>query len=125
MAGLPIYSPLEAQGDFHLVDAEDVRMPDGSRLSGFSPVMPVLPGTAVLEPEKFYVFENPVAELTLTLAQADDGKAHEYWFQFVPTEGFTGLTITPAPVWRGEPQYPAGKTCRVGIWMGMAVMAVV
>ena len=99
-------------------------MPDGSRLSDFSPVAPVVPGGAVLEPETYYVF-GPVEELAVTLEQKEDGKAHEYWFEFIPSEGFRGLTVAPEPAWVGDPQYPAGKTCRVGVCMGMAVMAVV
>lgn len=112
-----------ANGADPVVEAKDVQMPDGSRLSEFNPVFPALEGAAVLEPEKHYVF-GAVAELAVTLAQKDDGKAHEYWFEFEPEEGFAGLTIDPAPKWVGDPQYPAGKTCLVGICMGMAVMAI-
>lgn len=121
MAGLPIYSPLEAMGNFHLVDAKDVRMPDGTRLSAFNPVMPVAPGAAALEPETWYQFGD-VSELAVTLTQQDAGKAHEYVFEFVPAADFTGLTITPAPVWMREPQFPAGKRCVVSIVQGLAVM---
>lgn len=113
-----------ANGRDAVVEAEDVKMPDGTRLSAFTPVMPVLPGAAVLEPEKRYDF-GAVDELSVTLAEKADGLAHEYWFQFEPVEGFAGLTITPEVRWVSEPQYPAGKTCLVGVCMGMAVMAVV
>lgn len=107
-----------------VVDAEDIEMPDGTRLSAFNPVYPVLPGTAVLEPETFYEF-GAVDVLAVELARKGDGKAHEYWFRFTPQEGFSGLTITPAVQWANVPQFPVGKTCVVGICMGMAVMAVV
>ena len=112
-----------ANGRDAVADAADIEMPDGSRLSEFNPVFPTLEGTAVLEPEKHYVF-GAVTELAVVLAQKDDGKAHEYWFEFEPEEGFGGLTIEPAPKWVGDPQYPVGKTCLVGIYMGMAVMAI-
>lgn len=155
-------------GEFPLVDAADVEMPDGTRLdaatndlknqqaeqgemaaataqrveelgdelneaknafnealSKLDVSMPVLPGVTgqALEPETFYQF-GEVSELAVTLAQKEDGKAHEYWFQFQPQEGFSGLTIAPEVRWVGDPQYPAGQTCLVGICMGMAVMAV-
>lgn len=103
--------------------AEHIQMPDGSRLR---PAFPVVAGKSgdVLEPERFYEF-GAVAGLEVTLAERNDGLAHEYWLQFVPQEGFTGLTITPEPGWTVEPQYPVGKTVRVGIWNGMAVMGIV
>ena len=86
-----------------------------------SSIPDVLPGAAVLEPEKYYEF-GAVDVLTVTLAEKNDGKAHEYAFEFIPAEDFQGLTITPAPVWMREPQYPAGKRCIVSIVRGMAVM---
>lgn len=106
--------------------AEHIEMPDGSRLSDFNPVYPVKAAQsgAVLEPETFYQF-GEVSELAVTLAQKEDGKAHEYWFDFEPAEGFAGLTITPEPRWMVDPQYPVGKRCLVGIVMGMAVMGIV
>lgn len=122
--GLKIYDTLAPQGNYPAARAEDIQMPDGSRLSAFNPVFPVEPGAGVLEPEKFYDFGS-VAELAVTLAEKHDGKAHEYWLRFEPQEGFAGLTISPEVKWVSEPQYPVGKTCVVGICMGMAVMAVV
>ena len=118
---LPIYDTMEAQGDYPAVNAKDVQMPDGSRLSEFNPVYPVLPGEAVAKPETWYQF-GEVSELAVELLQKDDGKAHEYVFEFVPAEDFAGLNITPAPTWLREPQYPAGKRCIVSIVQGLAVM---
>lgn len=122
---LKIYDTLAPQGNYPAVNAADVEMPDGSRLSEFNPTYPVEAGVSgqTIEPERHYVFGS-VAELDVTLAQKDDNKAHEYWFDFEPTEGFAGLTITPEPRWMVEPQYPAGKRCMVGIVMGMAVMGI-
>ena len=82
---------------------------------------PVLPGAETIEPEKYYEF-GPVDSLTVTLKEMQDNRAYEYAFEFVPAEDFQGLTITPAPVWMREPQYPAGKRCSVSIVRGMAVM---
>lgn len=123
--GLKIYDTLTPQGDFPAVKAGDVLMPDGSRLSDLDldVTPPVLEGVAEIEPEKYYEF-GEVSELAVTLAARDDGRAHLYQFEFVPAEGFVGLTITPEPAWCNEPQYPVGKRVLVAVQMGMAVMGV-
>lgn len=118
---LKIYDTMKPQGDYPAVKAEDVEMSDGSRLSAFNPVYPVENGKATLEPEIYYQF-GEVEALAVTLTDKEDGKAHEYTFEFIPAEGFQGPTITPEPAWIGEPQYPVGKKCIVSICMGMAVM---
>ena len=121
---LKIFDTLAPQGNYPAVKAEHVQMPDGTPLSAFNPVFPVLPGEDVLQPETHYNFGS-VTELSVTLAEKNDDKAHEYWFQFDPQDGFQGLTITPEVKWVNDPQYPVGKTCLVGIVMGMAVIAIV
>lgn len=108
-------------GKSPVAEAQDILMPDGSRLSDFDSVAPVVPGTAVLEPETYYVF-GTVEELAVTLEQKDDGKAHEFTFEFIPSADFRGMVITPEPVWLREPQYPAGRRCIVSIVRGLAVM---
>lgn len=108
-------------GSFALVDAADVEMPDGTRLSELSTAPNVVEGTTELQPDTYHVF-GEVSTLSVTLVEADDGKAHEYCFEFIPTEGFTSLTITPNVRWLVDPQYPVGKKCLVGIVRGMAVM---
>lgn len=108
-------------GSFPIVEAADVLMPDGKRLSeGSTGAYPVKPGAAEIEPEVFYSF-GEVDSLTVTLLSDDDGKAHEYCFEFIPSENFTGLTVTPEPRWAGEPQFAAGKTCQVSIFRGIGV----
>lgn len=130
---LKIFDTLAPQGSYPAVQAKHVGMEGGESAEaalaalrrGLAAVIPeVLPGAAVLEPEKFYEF-GTVESLAVELAVKNDGKAHEFWFRFQPEEGFSGLTITPEVKWANEPQYPAGMTCMVGICMGMAVMAVV
>ena len=108
-------------GKFPVVEAEDVAMPDGTRLSELSVSYPLSDAANVLEPEQYYVF-GEVNSLAVTLAEVDDGKIHEYCFEFIPTEDFTELTITPEPRWVRDPQYPAGKTCQVSIVRGVGVM---
>lgn len=111
-------------GSFPMVDAEDVLMPDGKRLDELElqGAYPVTEGVAELQPEKYYTF-GEVSTLAVTLVEADDGLAHEYCFEFIPTADFQGLSITPEVKWACDPQYPAGKTCQVSILRGVAVMA--
>lgn len=108
-------------GSFALMEAADVEMPDGSRLSELTVCYPVQGAQTELQPEHYYVF-GEVDSLSVTLAEADDGKVHEYCFEFVPTENFTGLTVTPEPKWVHAPQYPAGHTCQVSVLRGIGVM---
>lgn len=118
---LKLYDGITPSGDFALVDAADVEMPDGSRLSELSVSYPVQGAQTVLQPERYYVF-GQVDSLTVTLAEEDGTAAHEYCFEFIPSENFTQMTVTPTPKWASEPQYPAGKTCQVSILRGIGVM---
>ena len=72
------------------------------------------------EAETFYQF-GEVGELNATLAQKDDGKAHEYILMFTPLAGFDKPVIVPEPVWLGKPQFPAGEVCVVSVLNGLAV----
>lgn len=105
---LKVYDTLDPQGDYPAVLAKDVGMA-------------IQDGAAIIEPGIYYQF-GEVDALDLTLAEKNNGLAHEYLFEFIPSEGFTGLTITPEPRWIGEPQYPVGKRCIVSVQMGLAVM---
>lgn len=110
-------------GSFPIAEAEDILMPDGTRLSDFNGGnYPIAEGIPELQPDVYYTF-GEVSELEVELVPVDDGKLHEYCFEFVPTSGFGSLTISPEVSWACEPQYPAGKTCQVSIVRGVAVMA--
>lgn len=118
---LKLYDTLNPSGDFPLVEAKDVKMPDGTRLSDLSVSYPLETAETNLQPEHYYSF-GEVDNLSVTLVEVDDNKAHEYYFEFIPTEDFTELTVTPTPKWVKEPQYPAGRTCQVSILRGIGVM---
>lgn len=118
---LKIYDTLVPQGDYPAVKAEDVEMPDGTRLDALSTVIPVVEGAEELLPDRFYVF-GEVSTLRVTLVETDDGLAHEYCFEFVAAEDFEGFDITPAPVWNAEIQIVPGKTHQVSILRGIGVM---
>lgn len=113
---------IESGGDFPVVSAEAVGMPDGTRLSEFRSVYPVVDGVTNLQPETYYTF-GPVSELNVNLVEPDDDLAHEFTFEFVPADNFSGLRVSPAVSWVAEPQYPAGKTVQVSILRGIGVMA--
>lgn len=123
---LKLYDKMVPGGDYPLVDAKDVEMPGGGRLSEFNggTSYPIVTEGTELKPETYYAF-GEVDRLNLTLVEPDDGKAHEFYFEFIPGEDFTGLTITPAPAWVMEPQWVAGKLCQVSILRGVGVAACV
>lgn len=105
---LKVYDTLEPQGNYPAVKTEHI-------------AMPVKDGEGALMPGIYYRF-GEVSELAVELAPGYEGSAGEYVFEFIPAEGFTGLTISPEVTWLGDPQFPVGKRCLVSVCMGMAVM---
>lgn len=120
---LKAYDTFEPQGDFPVVKAVDVAMPDGTKLTDtFLGSMTLKESaTTQLKPGIYHVF-GEVSSLSVELVAVEDGKVNEYCFEFIPAEDFTELTITPTPVWVAVPQYPVGKTCQVSILRGIGVM---
>lgn len=74
-----------------------------------------------LEPEVYQVY-GEVSSLSVNLVEKPDGRVHEYCFEFIPAEGFAGLTITPDVRWVDPPTFPVGKTCQVSVLRGVAIM---
>lgn len=109
-------------GGFVMVDAEDVAMPDGTRLSECEfGCYKVVEGATVIEPNKYYVF-GEVSNLTVTLTEADKNMTNEYCFEFIATDDFDNLTIIPEPKWVVEPSIGKGRTHQVSILRGIGVM---
>ena len=109
-------------GNFPMVDAADVEMPDGTRLSEVPfGSYKIADGTEAIEPSTYYTF-GEVDSLDIALVESDTSVANEFCFEFIPSENFTGMTITPEPKWVTDPQFPAGKTCQVSILRGIGVM---
>lgn len=75
----------------------------------------------LLLPDEYRVF-GVKTELNITLVEVNDGNLHEYTFEFIPTENFSGLIITPSISWAVLPQFPPGKVCQVSIMRGVGVM---
>ena len=124
MATLLIEKIKQKSGNFALVDAADVEMADGTRLEDklaeLSVSYPIKTSGAELQPETYYVF-GEVDGLAVSLVEPNDGKVHEYCFEFIPSNEFSGLSIEPAPKWANDPQFVAGKTCQVSIIRGIGV----
>ena len=83
---------------------------------------PIADGVKDIEPNKYYEF-GVVDSLSVNLISADDdGKLHEYCFEFIPSESFTEFTVTPDVKWATQTQIVAGKTHQVSILRGIGVM---
>lgn len=90
-------------------------------LEDLSVSYPIETSGTELQPETYYAF-GEVDSLSVSLVDPNDGKVHEYCFEFKPkTDKFT-LAVSPNVTWAGEPQYPVGKTCQVSILRGIGVM---
>lgn len=90
--------------------------------SSSSSALPLQVSTAEeLEPDIYRVF-GEVSSLDVKLIEVNDGKAHEYCFEFIPTADFTHLHITPSPTWTIAPQFTAGKPHQVSILRGIGVI---
>ena len=77
--------------------------------------------TTDIEPETYQVF-GVVDELNVNLVQKDDNLVHEYAFEFIPSEHFTELVITPEVRWANSPKYLSGEICQVSVLRGVAIM---
>lgn len=120
-------------GDYELMDAKHIKMPNGKRLSTFgesynlveeaATVVPQRDGRFfILEPETYYAF-GQVDSLAIYCQEPADGRVHEFAFEFTPTTNFTELEFygETAPQWAIAPQLKAGKPCQVSIMRGIGV----
>lgn len=121
-------------GDFPLVQAKDVAMPDGSRLSDMtSGAYPIVDASTTeipsiedgtvkaISPETYYLF-GEVDSLIVYPVEPNDGKMHEFCFEFIPSNNFEGFSVYGGCKWATEAQFTAGKTCQVSIMHGIGVM---
>ena len=120
-------------GKFALMQAKHIEMPNGSRLSEFGIAYPTVNGTTVtlplvddkffsLEPETFYVF-GTVDSMPVFCNDPGDGRAHEFAFEFTPSEHFTGMEFAEgqSPQWANFLHFSPGKPCQVSIVRGIGV----
>lgn len=118
---LKIQAEIIPEGNFPVTSAEYIEMPDGGRLNELSIGYPIREPSNIIEPDSFYDF-GEVSELSVTLAEVDDGKLHEYYFRFVPTDDFLGLNIVQDIRWAVTPQFTPGKICEISIVQNVGVL---
>lgn len=80
--------------------------------------------SANLEPDKFYIWPNPVSAIAITLnPQTDAQYVAQYLFQFTcPAESATSLSLPVDVVWNEVPTIKAGKTYQVSILERLAII---
>lgn len=74
-----------------------------------------------LQPDIYQVY-GEVDGLDITLVEKNDGRLHEYAFEFIPKEGFQGLNIIPPVKWVKSPEFAEGRVHQVSIVRGVGVM---
>lgn len=74
-----------------------------------------------LQPDIYQVY-GEVDRLEITLVEKEDGRLHEYTFEFIPRGGFTEMQITPEVKWVQEPEFSEGRVHQVSIVRGVGVM---
>lgn len=79
---------------------------------------------ANLEPDKFYIWTNPVSAIAITLnPQMNPQYVAQYLFQFTcPAESATSLSLPVDVVWNEVPTIKAGKTYQVSILERLAII---
>lgn len=83
---------------------------------------PIKSGVADILPDTYYTF-GEVDSLAVNLVDTgDNSKICEYCFEFIPSDNFTELTITPEPKWAHELRFIPGMTCQVSVLRGIGVM---
>lgn len=80
--------------------------------------------SANLEPDKFYIWPNPVSAIAISLnPQTDAQYVAQYLFQFTcPAESATSLSLPVDVVWNEVPTIRAGKTYQVSILERLAII---
>ena len=76
---------------------------------------------ADLEPDTYRVY-GEVDTLTVNLVPKDDGLVHEYCFEFIPTEAFTELNVTPEVQWANILRFEPGRVHQASIVRGVGVL---
>jgi hypothetical protein len=84
----------------------------------------VAESTAIIDPDKFYVFENPVAALAIGFnPQTNSEYASQYMFQFTcPADAATTLSVPTDVLWSVAPEIKAGKTYQVSVVNNLAII---
>ena len=76
---------------------------------------------AQLQPDIYQVY-GEVDGLDITLVEKDDGRLHEYAFEFIPKDGFTGLTVTPEVKWVNDLRFEPNRIHQASIVRGVGIL---
>ena len=77
-----------------------------------------------IEPNNLHVWDEPMAELNITLASAPSGMACEHMIRFTaPSDQPASVTIQPDVRWVEEPEWGMGSTYEISIVNGLGVYA--
>lgn len=77
--------------------------------------------TADIEPETYTAF-GKVDSLEVNLLQKNDELVHEYTFEFIPSENFTGLTVTPEVKWVNDLHFEPNRIHQASIVRGVGIL---
>lgn len=76
---------------------------------------------AQLQPDIYQVY-GEVDGLDITLVEKDDGRLHEYAFEFIPKDGFTGMRITPEVKWVNDLHFEPNRIHQASIVRGVGIL---
>jgi hypothetical protein len=74
-----------------------------------------------IQPNRYYIFGEK-QNLTITLAEGEEGKLNEYMFEFTSGTTPTTLTLPESVKWIGSNTIEASKTYQVSIVYNIAVL---
>lgn len=74
-----------------------------------------------IQPNRYYIFGEK-QNLTITLAEGEEGKLNEYMFEFVSGTTPTTLTLPETVKWMGDNTIGTSKTYQVSIVNNIAVL---
>lgn len=100
-----------------------VIQPDSNGKGTLAEPLPIIVEStaAQLQPDIYQVY-GEVDGLDITLVEKDDGRIHEYTFEFIPKEGFTGLTVTPEVKWVNDLHFEPNRIHQASIVRGVGIL---
>lgn len=97
--------------------------PDSNGKGTLAEPLPILVEStaAQLQPDIYQVY-GEVDGLEITLVEKDDGRLHEYAFEFIPKDGFTGMRITPDVKWVNDLRFEPNRIHQASIVRGVGIL---
>lgn len=97
--------------------------PDGNGIGTLVAQLPPIVESAAadLQPDTYQVY-GEVDALNINLVPRDDGRVHEYAFEFIPTAAFTELRVTPEVKWANILRFEPGRVHQASIVRGVGIL---